>query len=346
MNAETFSSAYEREPARIERPLSPEQERLLERPDAWSKAFGYILHDYLATGVSPVSETDFKKASTDYEHWFNTNFGTLYTEAQAEAEKSNTKESYSLVNHLNFHTINRVMLPLWSDTLFSESGMQAPHVKEAQAVLSYFSLHHMKDREARVKNGTYFDPQFSYHRATSSGILNEYDTAVTLLNISLKDPDVAILPAPIQFESQNQSSLNLNSDFIAIRKSSQQARGIQAKARRTDVSYRDYNPDYVTMIDGIDDLGNSRAVRLNPRHSRQSVVAWPGLISAEYLKSIKPDTLKNLNKKAILQSKFQAHALSRSTKPYIATATSRVSERVLRDLERQVTPLVNTIELK
>jgi hypothetical protein len=346
MNAETFSSAYEREPARIERPLDPEQERLLERPDAWSKAFGYILHDYLATGESPIAEVDFKKAAADYEHWFNSDFGTLYVEAQTEAEKSNTKESYSLISHLNFHTINRVMLPLWSDTLFSESGIQPSHIKEAQTVLSYFSLHFMKDREARIKRGTYFDPNFSDYRAVSSGILNEYDTAITLLNISLKDPDVAILPAPLQFESQNPGSLNLNSDFIAIRKSSRQARGIQAKARRTDISYRDYDPDYVTLIDGIDDLGNSRAVRINPRHSRQSVVAWPGLISAEYLRSVKSDSLKNLNNKAILQSKFQAHALSRSTKPYMATATARVSERVLRDLERQPAPLLDNIQLK
>ncbi|MCY1355717.1 hypothetical protein D9M69_421490 [compost metagenome] len=344
MNAETFSSAYEREPARIERNLDPEQERLLERPNAWSKAFGYILHDYLSTGVSPVTEADFKKAATDYEHWFNSDFGTLYVEAQTEAEKSNTREAYSLINHLNFHTINRVMLPLWSDTLFNEKGIQPSHVKEAQTVLSHFGLHYMKDRETRIKNETYFDPSFSDYRATSSGILNEYDTAITLLNISLKNPDVAILPAPIQFESQHPSSLN--SDFIAIRQSSRQARGIQAKARRTDVSYRDYDPDYVTLIDGIDDLGNGRAVRLNPRHSRQSVVAWPGLISAEYLRSVRLDNLKNLNKKAVLQSKFQAHSLSRSTKPYLATATARVSERVLRDLERQVAPLIDTIQLK
>lgn len=344
MNAETFSNAYEREPARIERNLDPEQERLLERPNAWSKAFGYILHDYLSTGTSPITEADFNKATTDYEQWFGSDFGALYAKAQNDAEENNTRESYILVNHLNFHTINRVMLPLWSDTLFNEAGIQSSHVKEAQTVLSHFGLHYMKDRETRIKNGTYFDPAFSDYRAASSGILNEYDTAITLLNISLKDPDVAILPAPIQFESQHPSSLN--SDFIAIRQSSRQARGIQAKTRRTDVSYHDYDADYVTLIDGVDDLGNSRAVRINPRHSRQSVVAWPGLISAEYLKSVKSDSLKNLNKKAVLQSKFQAQALSRSTKPYITTATARVSERVLRDLERQVAPLADTVQLK
>ncbi len=344
MNAETFSSAYEREPGRVDRHLDSEQERLLERPNDWSKTFGYILHDYLSTGVSPVTEGEFKKAMIEYGHWFSADFASLFGQALSQAEESNTPESYSLLNHLNFHTINRVMLPLWSDTLFNEKGVQRSHVREAQTILSSYGIHYMKDREDRIKKGTYFDPQFAEYRGVSSGILNEYDTAIALLDISLKDPDIAILPAPIQFESQQPSSFN--SDFIAIRQSNRQARGIQAKARCTEENYFNYDPDYVTLIDGFNDLGNSRTVRTDSRRSRQSLVAWPGLLSAEYLTYVKLDGLKNLNNKVVLQNKFQARQLLGSTKPYAKTANARVSERVLYDLERQAAPLVDTVKLK
>lgn len=344
MNAETFSSAYDREPTHVERHLEPEQERLLERPNAWSRAFGHILHDYLSTGVSPMSETDFKKLSLEYQDWFNRDFSTLYAQAEAYAKDSDTPESHTVINHFNFHILNRLMLPIWSDTLLHEGGIQRSSVKDAQTALSFYGLYLFKERQARIKDNTYFNPEFANHRAASSGLHNECDTAITLLNMSYRDPDVAVLPAPMQFENQHPSSLN--SDFIIIRRSNKQARGVQAKVRSTNEGYRGYDPNYVTLVDGVNDLGNSQAVRTDPYKSTRSVVAWPGLISLEYLKSLKPDGSHNLNKKAVLQAQFQAHALSRSAKPYLATASARVSERVLHDLEQQREPLVDTLSIK
>lgn len=332
MNAETFSSAYEREPIPKQR-HGAEEEQLLEAPQAWSQAFGYILHDHLSGSPQAVDQKDFNTFSAAYLQWFHSDFSTLYERSAERATALNTEDAYAVLSHLNFHMINRIMLPIWQDTLFNEHGIQEHSAKEAQTVLALYGMELFKERQGKVTDGTLFMPASFEYRKTNNGMLNEYDAAITLLNISLKDPDVAILPGPFQFEQQHSSK---NSDFIALRRSTGQARGIQVKSSRTEDSYRAYDQRYVTLVDGVADLGNTYAMRINPKRSNKVSVVWPGLISLEYLKNLKLDhKLNNLNKKTILQAKFQAHALSKATKPQIAQATERIRTRILGDLERE-----------
>jgi hypothetical protein len=345
MNAENFSSAFERQPS-PNSPLHAERtaELSLERPQAWSQAFGYVLHDYLSSNSQPIDTAEFKTLSTAYVNWYSSDFATLYGAAIQRSQKENTLEAYEGLSRLNFHIINRAMLPIWEDTLFNKNGVQRDHIREAQTILAVHSLNLFKERQSMVAEGVYFNAEHEPYRSTTKGILNEYDTAIALLNISYKNPDIAILPGPDQFEGRAGSR---NSDFIAIRRSTRQARGIQAKSGRTEDSYETYDPAYVTMIDGMHDLGNTFTVRMDPKKSRTVQVAWPGLISIEHLKNVKLDTnLKRINKRYILQAKFQAHALSKSTKPYIAQATEQISQRLLNDLDQPNIPVALSKQIK
>jgi hypothetical protein len=332
MNAEKFSTAYQRD--RLDTPgqMDAERARLLERPSQWSKAYGHILHDYLSGAPDPISRDDFRRLSTDYAVWYATELPELEEEAHRRAAQSNDHLDFRTINEMNFHALNRAMLPIWEDLLFTERGVQAASAKESQTVLAINGLLLYGEREEAVRRGEYFEPSYAEKRASHNGTLNEVDTAITLLNISLRNPDIIFLPAPEQFEHQASSR---HSDFIAIQKSTRQARGIQTKVGVTNSSYDDYDPDYVTIVDGMRDLGNSYAVRTDARRSKKQIVGWPGLISLELLKSMKVDrNLRNLNPQYVTQSKFKARALNGNTKPYLQTATRQLSTRIINDLAR------------
>ena len=336
MNAETFSRGFDRESKPDTRAPEAAAEQLPERPEQWSRAFGHILHDYLSSGEPGISVDDFSQLSDEYISWYRTDFMETLRIATEHAEQENTNDAYRVVNNLNFHHLNRLMLPVWTDALFSEKGIQRQSAREAQTSLSAYGMEMAKVRQGKIAQDDYFTPERAIFRRVNNGILNEFDTAVILLNISVDNPDIAILPGPRQFEKGHNNS-SRSSDFVAIRRSDRQARGIQAKSGFGKSDYENYDPNYVTMIDGANDLGNTLALRTNPYKSKKTSVAWPGHISLEHLRGIKVDDpdFSRLNKKYLLQSKFQARALSKSTTPYLKKATSRVRTRILNDLERQ-----------
>ena len=123
----------------------------------------------------------------------------------------------------------------------------------------------------------YFSKDLEAARRVMNGVMNEYDTAITLLELSRTDPDLKIVNAPLRFEGW---AGNANADFIAYHSSADSVIGIQAKSGQQARDAR-YDQERVLLIDGARDLKGHAMHRTRPGSSSLSDVLWPGLISSE-----------------------------------------------------------------
>ena len=128
----------------------------------------------------------------------------------------------------------------------------------------------------------YFSDDLRKTRSVINGIMNEYDTAIVLLELSRADPDLMVVNAPLRFESWAGSA---NSDFIAYHKEADSVIGVQAKSGNTSDSGR-YDSHRVMMVDGADDLKGHAMHRVYPGSSHLRNVTWPGLVASEVISAM------------------------------------------------------------
>ena len=187
------------------------------------------------------------------------------------------------------------------------------------------------------------NPYLTEEAITEFGATNEFDTAITLLDISKENPEIAIIPAPQKFESGRNSMLN--SDFIVLDMKNHQARGVQAKASVSSAIRANYDEKFVTLVDGNHDLGNVLSVAYDPDlPERKNIVSWPGLVSAHHLLnqerfaySLPSGSKEHVRDAMMIQQSFKrsrwnALRLSQSTRSQNDEASGKVKERVLNDL--------------
>ena len=128
----------------------------------------------------------------------------------------------------------------------------------------------------------YFSDDLRKTRSVMNGIMNEYDTAIVLLELSRTDPDLMVVNAPLRFESW---AGNANSDFIAYHKEADSVIGVQAKSGNTSNSRR-YDSHRVMMVDGAHDLKGHTMHRVHPGSSHLRDVTWPGIVASEVISAM------------------------------------------------------------
>jgi len=287
MDAEQFAKGFERDPQEYAR-LSGKawrnaRDELIDPPIRWSHFFTHLMDGYL-TGDS-IDIADAEKNIQLYSGNSTRHLLRNITETTEKAAYYKAALTPHL-NQMNFHTINQEMGDSWRHLLDPEAHKPLDYINLAaiQARLAVQAL-----RLIETQRGFYTQLLDEKPKPTPDdlmldrsfvGRITEIDAAVTLLQVVKEQPfdevaNLTILPAPGKYEGHKGKS----SDFLMIDTDQWQAHGVQVKTRVWNPN--DYDPNYVSFIDGVVDLGNVKEKDLpDGRVVRQAV---PGLISADYL---------------------------------------------------------------
>ncbi len=256
---------------------------LIHDAQEWSYRFGLLLHMLLSSQANdaPSMPTD---DFDDYMGWAKHNV------SDQEIDLITQPDGLRARNEINFHTMNRCMVNLWTplfSRLWSSDKERLSQLAYSQRTLAFMGTVYYVSRQDYTKHHgdhALFEPAFKEILGTMNGFMQEYDAAIILLDIIRRHPSLTLVPAPLQFE---RTIKRTNVDFIVTDVVSQQAVGIQVKTnvRQSDINIAD--SDRVVLIDGNVDLQNVKAVRTRRRQSDQRVVPWPGLIAAHYIQSLR-----------------------------------------------------------
>jgi hypothetical protein len=317
---------------------------LMEGPRKWTSFFDRQLILHLRGEKTSANEPDvLLDALQDYQfNWLNVHLDKSVAKSRELAESKNKDP---VVNELTFHMLNREMMPLWYSLLLGPEAV----------VLTPAHLHTMQTRLALTASSLYSDAQ-RYRLAEGkdemkyrvglqvSSQLSEFDTAIVLLEImkrqgSENPSDFIAVPASPRFEAAYGSGARL-SDFLFFDTLTSQVRGVQTKSK-IDGQFIKYDQDYVTVVDGVTDLGNSH-VEYSKKYGVHAAPD-PGLISLDFLKnqvSIKElsrNPIFNDDMRGVLVARQKAQHILGSRKSYYHQAVQHVGERLLYDLYKQKT---------
>lgn len=199
------------------------------------------------------------------------------------------------LNELNFHILNRYMsdmsIPMAGGSWKSDTE-RYEIINQAQDNLAITALQHYMQREDLIAaaQGTELlfdktrDPDLVMEHATITGIFQEYDAAIILLDLARKNKHVSVVPAPLQFERTRKRT---NVDFIVTDFVEQRSVGVQVKSRLRSEDVAMADPDRVVFLDGDTDLGNVRVQRVQRGRSTEQLRPWPGIIGVKHIDLIK-----------------------------------------------------------
>lgn len=303
MDSQLFVEGYRKSPEQYtSHDEPPEVEELMEEPRLWASFFDRQLFSLLK-GASGGTALDIDEQLVNYEYgWIEPFLEESIHESHSLAFFNGI--AASAVNELNFHVLNKEFLPVWRHALLPEMYPQLS-IEEIEAMQTRLAT-----RGAELKHIKSDAMEWQKIEKTPLGLvaaingqLTEIDAPIVMLNIMKKYPELLLLPAPPQFESASVSNRSI--DYIVIDTERLQSRGLQiktyidsianasklSKAKTTYKPTRKYDDEFVTLIDGTIDLGNS-IVRFSPGNDA-ILVADPGQISVNFLKdSNNPDIIQ------------------------------------------------------
>lgn len=336
MQFEQFVEAY---PRLARKSAVIEKGSIFETLETVSSQFGETLHNYLTDNdPTTLNKEESTEVILDYKKWGMTVMPDLY---EAVGRIENEEASRNMTRG-NFHTLNLGMANMWRPIFESGWHNQAARIEainSAQDLLAFHGMAHYAERERLANKAssnthtTFFSPGYQSYRGWFNGLVNEIDTAIVLLEAIKDHPDVTVVPGPPQFEDSGRQT---NADFLVIDTTKREAIGVQTKATVSSEQHDAYDPNYIVMIDGAIDLGNSMAKRTMRNHSYKAIISWPGLISVHRMRMLpvhgpRLEAVKSMfgSEQRVVQQKMLARqALTGAAHSNFRSATRHVSERV------------------
>lgn len=328
MNGQWFSEGYQKAPTWHDR-MEDAEKQLIEPHLQWSDTFSLALHNYLRGGTVTRQEAD--GFIDHYGAWLNGDFSQTSSDTLVQLTKEGSPNS-SLVL---FHIMNTQFINIWRKMLAGETRFRPDLIEATQNNLAARSIDIMNGRSTAMGEGMFFAPDFDDDRALMNGVLNEYDTAISALEITKKHPSIVVLPSPAMFSGSD--NVDRNSNFIVIDTNVQKdgevqrfAKGIQTSTQTRRESAEDADPDFIVHVDGTADLGNSKVVRYDPKSSKMAEKPWPGYIAAHHLAmtkkpiAIDQETKKRMQK---VNPRYTSQLIIRAAN-YLYTAKSDAAEHV------------------
>ncbi|WP_293783800.1 hypothetical protein [uncultured Aeromicrobium sp.] len=289
MDPRTFALAYRRDPV-SPRSYGPRVDKLLVRSRCFAHGFGRLLHDAL-TGRRLPEPDQYRTWAVRYTTWLNQGMGGLEHNLHDLLNALRSPEDFTRVfMELNFHRLNAPVTSWWEVLLYGagEKSMPGESVTRARYELAKTAMAVVQSRDEWVERDLYFDDELAELRQWSTGALTEMDGMLAMLELCRRVPGTFVLPAPPQFEHMAGPA---NVDLIVVNPLVRyRVRGVQLKSSGTHRHIDRYDSERVTLIDGVIDMFNERAMRSDPRRSDMRVVAWPGLVSAHYLAELPPSS--------------------------------------------------------
>ena len=321
---------------------SPEVKEYMEGPRKWATFFDRQLALNLKQAPGDIHSEIYKNLDFYKHEWADRYLDSTAKKSRKLAYHDlNAEQS---VNELNFHIMNTEFMPLWRRLLLPEmqAALSADQIENIQTRLAMRGAQLALARKV-ISERASIDGLYSTLPGCINGQLTEIDFSIVGLEI-LKDhsfedkPHLLFVPAPPQFESARKNKA-LSADFIFMDTELQVSRGIQVK---TSIDYfkennsRQYDGDFVTLIDGMVDLGNSKAAGF--KYDNYSAIPEPGLIALNFLKfdlsihkSGRNPALRG-DIGAIIRAKDTAKKLSDNKSSFLTQAKKNVQGRILHDL--------------
>lgn len=316
---------------------------LLSPAARWAETFSYLvdahLYDY------PTDDIAIEQLLTIYESDLTRQLlrSTIKTGESVAAGRANFSPH---LNALNFHTLNQEMSPNWW-TLTGVGDRTPPDYLDITRMQTSLSIQGL--RAARANRLHQIQPRMSetqseYDHLSESltGQITEIDAAIALLEVAKQLPiderdDIVILPSPPKYEGNSRAA----SDFLIFDTAEKQVRGIQVKTRLRPSSK--YDENYVSFIDGVNDLGNYEVESAPSGRDRKRAV--PGLLAADFILHNEgltdtPTILRNelfrglqgqiINAKETARELFPEN--SESSENRVEWAAEAIGRRILSDL--------------
>ncbi len=322
MNSKEFVQPYplEMTPETIH---AGDHSKYIPEAQDWSYMFGQRLHADL--GGAELGTVHRPANDMNYWKWQG---GVLNMENELMGIPGDDEARHHAINELNFHVLNGGMKGFWAP--IQEGGwrsegprMHAINVAERFLALSgfvYFAA------QSHADPTSLFNGKLKGLNDTMIGKIQEFDAVLALLGVVRKHPNWAVVPAPLNFE---RTKKRINVDFVLADCVERKAVGVQVKTKVRDRDYAQADKERVVFIDGTVDLDNVRAMRTQRKSSNKQVVAWPGMIAAKMV-----DTMKSKQNGVELNSfvKKLARMLVGGTKVDYSGVVDKIEARILEKL--------------
>lgn len=321
MDIGRFEAGYPDLPEKVV-PSNADRRELLAEPRKWTGFFETQLSNYMRGG-----DLDWQEIQTilpEYIQW-----SVLHADSAAkELNKLHDPTSIgSASSELEFHRLNRFMLPAWLRLALPDTELPAEELTQIQLLAAVEEAPAIKDFHGLNSK----DPASLEKVKKGLGHLNEVDAMIVSLELMKRHPELVILPAPGKFLHNKPAKLegtgSRNSNFIALDTERREARGIQVQTSSSTFSkVSRYDSDFVTVIDGHVDFGNTT-------FKERGVASLPGQLALSLLAE-RPinEPLYPGPKSHYMRSRAIAREVMRNRRNYLPTATSHVEERLFNDL--------------
>lgn len=303
---------------------------------SWSHEFGQLIHARLCGEEPAVLKTD--REFDRYRNWVR-DIPIIEEELLGigTSEEENTRNRMEV----NFHSLNLHMQDLW--TPFTRGRWKSERKRQeditiAQDSMALVSLRHYKVRQDMVeREGDHilFDPEYERLFATITGVNQEYDVMIVLLDFMRQHPNITIVPAPMQFE-RGPHNRRRNVDFLVVNWVENRVVGVQVKTNVRQEVVDEADKDRVVFVDVTIDLGNVRVVRVEETSSRGKVQPWAGIIATKRVTTVSANT-KTLARSGVAATnmfryKTMANQLVGNIRVDYSDLVSKIDERILRKL--------------
>lgn len=302
----------------------------IEDAQDWSYKFGRFAHSVLRDEV-PAEGIGAYVDMASYATWLQHEGMDLQWRGK-EGDQSDYLRCYS---EANFHALNQHFMPMWM--LLSEGSWPSERVRRdafehmakqigVDGLVRYAIRKKFVSQEGTE---TLFTERNKPFADVTNGALQEFDAAMVLLDVAKKHPDMAVVPAPLQFERGVDSTRNV--DFLIIKRMGKRAIGAQVKSNVHGRTASHYDSSRVVLIDGNVDFDNILSMRTKKGSSHEKVVGWPGLLNAKRVQDL-PVRGKGMNSHERVGN-MRVQAMARQVLGEIKVdyprAVSRIEERIL-----------------
>ncbi len=302
----------------------------VQQAQDFSHNFGRLLHARLS-GTEPDIMTSTGEI-TEYIQWTRDDFVPMW-------RKLPSLNAEDTRNELNFHMINQHMLPLWlpihTTDEWPDSQVRSRVIGYGQTGVSIEGVCDFVWRDSlarRAGEHALYNETNKEFIGVLTGVVQEYDAAIILMDVMRKHPNLTVVPAPVQFLRHGKKA---NVNFIVTDTVQKRTVGIQVKSRVDQGDLRNADNDRVVFIDGDTDLGNRKALRTKKHKSDVQVKSWPGIISADYVANMRTHGKAPLSpemRHRLTTEKFHAkHALGKlavDRRPIVDMIAERIMEKL------------------
>ncbi|HWB38763.1 MAG TPA: hypothetical protein VG604_00800 [Candidatus Saccharimonadales bacterium] len=293
----------------------------------WSNQFGHLLHDMM-TGDDGV-DLDL----VAYQQWGKTEFDPIWRDELLRVVQQGQR--FEPTQHERFHILNLGMVGEWAGHAYTTEGQDRHYrITSMQSALGITALaiSSLQERHFRQSADQPHKVELE-ERSKMVGILNEFDTALALLEVQRRNPEVTfVLPAPPAFEAAKDDQHN--ADFIVA--SDEHVFGVQVKSSNSRKAIGKYDPSRIVIVDTDIDFDNVRIDKRSsdkPRH-RPEILSWGGTLCADYVARMRGPNHPALMEMEVdpglaLRMKFVAKQLLVGSKPNLNRIVTRLEDRIL-----------------